>query len=116
MHRLLLPALFVLAPLASGCETSITPAGAQVREAAPESVTNCVFLGTVFGSASSFDWKLPTVENAQSDALNRAGDMGATHIVWTSLSGGRGPVALARVYRCSAAGHDAAHQTRNVQQ
>jgi hypothetical protein len=81
-----------LAALVSGCAPSLTLAAGQIHEAPPESVSQCRFLGTVIGTARY---------GAMTDALNRAGEKGATHVVWLSVSGGRGPTAMARAYQCS---------------
>jgi flavin-binding protein dodecin len=87
--------LFFLALLGPGCAPSLTMAAAQIREAPPEGVGQCVFLGTVVGRARH------RVDDAKTDALNRAADRGATHLVWLSVSGGRGATAMGRAYRCS---------------
>jgi hypothetical protein len=84
--------LFGFPSLVPGCAPSLTLAGAQVHEAPPEAVSQCTFLGTVVGNARY---------GPMTDVLNRAGEKGATHIVWLSVSGGRGATALARAYRCS---------------
>jgi hypothetical protein len=62
------------AALASACVASLSPAGAPIREAAPEGVTDGEFLGTVIGGPEGFNE--PTIENAKIDALNRAAEMG----------------------------------------
>jgi hypothetical protein len=80
------------ASLVSGCAPSLTLGGAQVREVPPEAVSQCRFLGTVVGNARY---------GPMTDALNRAGEKGATHIVWLSVSCGRGATAMARAYRCA---------------
>jgi len=56
-----------------------------------------VFLGTVVGDV---DGPL-SIRDAKTEALNRAGEKGATNIGWVSVSGGRGPTAMGRAYRCS---------------
>jgi hypothetical protein len=78
--------------LVSGCAPSLTLGGAQVREVPPEAVSQCRFLGTVVGNARY---------GPMTDALNRAGEKGATNVVWLSVTGGRGATAVARAYRCS---------------
>jgi hypothetical protein len=91
--------LLCLASLASGCAPALSPAGAQLREAAPEAVGECVFLGTVVGNVGRFD---PSpIDDAKIDALNRAAERGASRVVWESVSAGRGATAMARAYRCS---------------
>ncbi len=82
-----------VASLVSGCAPSLTLAGAQVHEAPPEAVSQCRFLGTVVGNARY---------GPMTDAVNRAGEKGATHVVWLSVSGGRGARAMGRAYQCSA--------------
>lgn len=93
---LMLP-LLALVPLASGCVT-LTPAAARLREAAPEGVTQCAFQGTVIGVDNKASFGGSTVERAKTDALNRAAERGATHVVWLSVSGN---TAMARAYQCS---------------
>jgi hypothetical protein len=83
----------------SGCAPALSPAGAQLREAAPEAVGECMFLGTVVGNVGRFD---PSpIDDAKIDALNHAAEKGASRVVWASVSAGRGATAMARAYRCS---------------
>jgi hypothetical protein len=70
----------------------LSPAADRIEEAAPESVGKCAFLGTVIGGGM-------TVQDAQTDAMNRAANRGATHIVWVSVVQGRA-TAMARAYSC----------------
>jgi hypothetical protein len=91
--------LLCLASVASGCAPALSPAGAQLREAAPDAVGECMFLGTVVGNVGRFD---PSpIDDAKIDALNRAAAKGASRVVWASVSAGRGATAMARAYRCS---------------
>jgi hypothetical protein len=78
------------------CGSSLTQAGAQIREADPPRVAQCVFLGTVVGHVGRFH---PSpIQDAETEALNAAAGKGATHVVWVSLTGA---TASARAYRCS---------------
>jgi|HubBroStandDraft_1064217.scaffolds.fasta_scaffold00177_28 hypothetical protein len=82
-----------------GCGSSLTVGSAHIREADPERVGQCAFLGTVVGHAGSFDSS--PVHDAQTEALNAAAEKGATRVVWVSLSVSRGATAFARAYQCS---------------
>jgi hypothetical protein len=97
MPRFVIFALIGFVSLASACAPSLTHAGAQIREAAPEGVTQCVFLGTVIDDSGQ-----SAIEFARIDALNRAAERGTTHVVWVSVSASHGATAMARAYRCEA--------------
>jgi hypothetical protein len=93
------PSLTAVLAALEGCGVSLTAAATQVRDTAPELVTGCSFVGTVVGEATPPQG----VNDAMKDALNKAAERGATHVVWVGANGGRGPVAMARAYRCSIA-------------
>jgi hypothetical protein len=92
-----LPAVLAVTFLACG-GVELTAAGARVRDAPPEGTARCSFMATLVGRSP---WG---TESAMNDALNKAAQMGATDVVWVSVSGGghATPLAMARAYRCPA--------------
>jgi hypothetical protein len=88
-----------LAPFVASCAASLSGPASQIHEAPPEGVASCQFLGTVVGE------HFPrSIEDAQTEALNRAAERGANTVVWVSVSDSHHSTAMARAYRCSAEG------------
>jgi len=79
-----------------GCST-LTPAGAAVRESSGRGLEACEYLGEFVGRA-------PAPHDAQIDALNAAGAGGATVVVWDQVGAPtwptRGTYISAKGYRC----------------
>jgi len=104
MKSLLAPAalLACLGLFLPGCVTTRTAAAAKVKDADEGKVANCTYLGEVSGTSdSSFVMASGTsVENAKSDAAEKAASMGATHIVWGTFSGGRYTTIPGQAYKC----------------
>jgi hypothetical protein len=76
----------------------VTPA----RLAKASEVTGCRLLGEVKGHAEpSKSGNAPLARmTARDDMLQRAGEMGATHVVFRNFLGNRRPVAMGNAYQC----------------
>ncbi|GGF52862.1 hypothetical protein GCM10011332_02640 [Terasakiella brassicae] len=77
----------------NACETStnIKPIDYGVVVAAQKDVEECTLLGDVHGVSSLYGLFVEQgTTNARNQALNKAGEMGATHIVWGQFVGGHG--------------------------
>ena len=75
---------------------------ANIIPADPKDVVSCKLLGAVEGSSGWGNIAASAgMENAKTEALERASQLGATHIVWTNIAGGYAPYATAKAYRCS---------------
>ena len=84
----------------SGCVSTLTRDGMMVRVTDGAGVKGCKFLDTL---SSSSGWGASGgVDIAKIDVLNEAGDIGATHVVFTGMN----PIFIAsveaRAYRCEA--------------
>lgn len=99
--HLLLPTLIVLIIMA-GCSTRITPRAAAVIDADEAMVNRCAFLGNVQGSSGWGNLAASVgMENAKTEAREKAATLGATHIVWGNISGGYSPYVSGRAYLCN---------------
>lgn len=95
---LILAALFMAA-----CSTTPSKEAAQIIEADERGTENCKFLGTVEGSSNYGGLAAQEVglKRAKNEALEKAYELGATHIVWGNTSKGYwGGNAAGRAYRC----------------
>ena len=88
----------------------VPKAGAEVRKADMKMVENCKYLGEVKGcdyERYTTDWRRADkyreiqITNARYEALQKAGALGATHIVWTGETTGERPCAHGIAYDCS---------------
>jgi hypothetical protein len=81
---------------------SLSPQAKAIMDADDHLVANCKFLGNVHGSSG---WGGLAggvgVENAKNGARENAAELGATHVVWVSESGGLVSSGLARAYACA---------------
>jgi hypothetical protein len=95
-----------------GCSSHvhIPQAGADVKKADMKMVENCKYLGEVEGcdyERYTTDWRRADkyreiqILNARYEALQKAGALGATHIVWTGETAGKRPCAQGIAYDCS---------------
>jgi hypothetical protein len=95
--------LFVLLAVTSGC-ASISPAAAKIREADKASVSGCKHLGEVTGTSAvgteSAVLYHTGKDNAKKDALEKAAQLGGTHVVWRPLIDARPIIAVCDVYLC----------------
>jgi len=74
----------VLAALSSSaCSTALTPTARKIQQVDASRVAECKFVGKIFGNNG---WEglsaSPGIEPARVQALNEAGELGATHVVW----------------------------------
>jgi hypothetical protein len=75
---------------------------AQPKEATSVAVESCNYFDTIEGSSGygkKFEWK----SYAKLDAINKATEKGASHIVWERFTpvGAFNGVAVAKVYKCN---------------
>jgi hypothetical protein len=104
MRRAPIPAclLIVVVTFAiGGCATPLSSKASAVREADESMVAGCTYLGDVAGTSGWGNLAASAgIENAKHEAMEKAAALGATHIVWRSLTGGYSPTATGRAYRC----------------
>jgi hypothetical protein len=88
----------------SGCSMAPTERAAAVRDADDRMVASCQYVGDVEGSSG---WGGPLtgkqgMNNSHNEARDKAAALGATHVVWTSVSGNMhdGSMVSAKAYRC----------------
>ena len=90
----------------SGC-ASLSPTAANIKEAGKETVSACKYLGEVTGTSKVGSESAVLYhtgkDNAKKDALEKAAQLGGTHIVWRPLIDARPIVATCDVYLCGEA-------------
>jgi hypothetical protein len=95
--------LFVLFLAMSGC-ASLSPAAAKIKEAGKDSVSECKYLGEVTGTSrvgtESAALYHTGKDNAKKEALEKAAQLGGTHIVWRPVIDARPIIATCDVYLC----------------
>jgi len=86
----------------NGCATSRSAGAIRVQEADKTAVANCSYLGEVEGASGwgGFLGASTGKENAKNEALEKAVQLGATHVVWTDVGGFFVPSATGRAYKC----------------
>lgn len=106
---LITAALIVLNGCASPSPGVIPRAGADVRNADMKTVVDCTYLGEVEGCyqvqytsdrRTADEYRDIQINNARYEALQKAGSLGATHIVWTGETGTEWLCAHGRAYDC----------------
>lgn len=96
--RTLLPAVLLVLV---GCATTLSAKGRTIQETDPAHVSSCAPLGLVSGSSSQGNLLASAgMRNAQNEAIEKAADRGATHVVWQQIAAGYSPSASAMAYRC----------------
>jgi hypothetical protein len=98
-------AVFGLALAAVGCDklpqSPLKLLDPGVKEASQREVNLCEFVGQVEGKALTRHAQGTSMrEIAKGDALKKAANLGATHIVWKEVTDGPRPRAVGRAYRC----------------
>jgi len=87
----------------SGC-ASLSPGAAKIREAEKATVSECKYLGEVTGTSKVGSESAVLYhtgkDNAKKDALEKAAQLGGTHIVWRPLIDARPIIATCDVYLC----------------
>jgi len=95
--------LFVLFLVMSGC-ASLSPSAAKIKETGKENVSGRNYLGEVTGTSKVGSESAVLYhtgkDNAKKDALEKAAQLGGTHIVWRPLIDARPVVAICDVYLC----------------
>ena len=85
----------------TGCATTKSALATKVLDADEKVVSNCKYLGEVTGTSGWGNLAASTgINNAKNEAFEYAAGLGATHIVWTQISGGYSPFVNGRAYRC----------------
>lgn len=87
--------------LLAGCATTLSASAAKVQDADNKMIAYCKFVGNVQGSSGWGNVAATTgMQNSKNEAMEEAATLGATHIVWDNISGGRTPFASGRAYKC----------------
>lgn len=85
----------------TGCATTKSAMAAKVLEADERTVSNCKYVGDVAGTSGWGNLAASTgIKSAKTEAFEQAASLGATHVVWTQISGGYSPFVNNRAYRC----------------
>lgn len=94
-------ALTVAVVFVSSCSSTASLSAMKVKPADQKTVQSCDYLGDVQGS-SGFGGVAASqgMDNAKIEAKESAAIMGATHIVWSNISGGFSPSAFGKAYKC----------------
>lgn len=88
--------------LTTGCATTLNEKAETLAEADANQVSKCKFLGDVQGSKfSGLAFAESGLKDAKNEVKNNAADLGATHIVWGSISTGATQFASAKAYNCN---------------
>ena len=103
----------ILSPVLIGCSTTTLPVTethtedkkekvVSVKPATEEQVKTCEYLDDIIGTSSFYGvFATKGIKNAKEEAINKATDIGATHIVWKSNSLTYGSTAITGMaYRC----------------
>ena len=86
----------------SGCATTLSSQAMRIHDADTNMIGNCNYIGEVHGSSGWGNIAASTgIRNAKNEAREQASAMGATHIVWTNLSGGYSPFVSGKAYSCN---------------
>jgi len=93
----------VLLSVMSGC-ASLSPSAAKIKEADKDTVAECKYLGEVTGTSNVGSESAVLYHtgkaNAKKEALEKAAQLGGTHIVWRPLIEARPIIAICDVYLC----------------
>ena len=95
--------LFFVILVQFGCSTTPTGWAAKILEADDRGVENCKFVGNVEGSLAygGLFAQETGLKRAKIEGLEKAADLGATHLVWLNAEKGfTGADANGRAYRC----------------
>ncbi len=88
----------------AGCASSLTEAGSRVRPVYDADLDHdrCKSLGEVsaWSAHGGTEGSALGVQNAKTDVINQAAEMGATHLVWLGASGGFTSNAKGIAYKC----------------
>lgn len=87
-----------------GCATSLTTQASRIKISEISEVKNCRLLGEITGSSQQGGLLMQESgkQNAKNEALNQAGNMQATNVVFDQAEGGfMGGHAHGRAYKCN---------------
>lgn len=93
--------LIVVMVFVSSCSSTASLSAMAIKPADQKTVDLCDYLGDVQGS-SGFGGVAASkgMDNSKIEAKENAAKMGATHIVWSNISGGFSPSAFGKAYKC----------------
>jgi hypothetical protein len=100
--RLLTVGAIVTAALLAACATTQPSSTDSIVQTSDEAVAGCRYLGNVSGRAAAGMTQGQDVPNstAKARALERAAELGATHVVWYGVTGVDPTRAEGRAYEC----------------
>lgn len=85
----------------SGCATTLSSQAMRIHDADTNMIGKCNYIGEIHGSSGWGNLAASTgIQNAKNEAREQASAMGATHIVWTNISGGYSPFVTGKAYNC----------------
>ena len=85
----------------AGCATSLSSRAMKVQDADMTIMERCKFVGDVQGSSGWGNLAASAgMQNAKNEAREQASELGATHVIWTSVAGGYSPFATGKAYMC----------------
>lgn len=97
--RAVTPLLFT--GLMIGCAAQPSPEAQRIVDARAQDVRNCEEVGEVQGSASGFSLSpAAAMTRARNEALEKAAEQRATHVVWHDVEEGMTPWVRGTAYRC----------------
>src|SRR5215469_5823421 len=95
-------ASMTLITLLAGCATILSGRAAKIADTDETSVSGCEFVGQVMGSSGWGNLATATgMEKARNEARMDAAKLGATDIVWRSVSVGYSPYVSGTAYVCN---------------
>ena len=95
-------ASMTLIALLAGCATVLSARAAKIADTDETSVAGCEFVGQVNGSSGWGNLAASTgMEKARNEARVNAAKLGATDIVWRSVSVGYSPYVSGTAYVCN---------------
>jgi len=91
----------ILSIVVVGCATTRSKEGMKIQEADEATVINCKYAGDVHGSSGWGNLAASTgIQNAKNEGMEMAARLGASHVVWTTVTGGYSPFVSGRAYLC----------------
>lgn len=85
----------------SSCATTLSSAASRIQPADQSTIAGCTFVGDVSGSSGWGNLAASQgMQNAKNEGLERAANMGATHVIWANIAGGYSPYATGKAYKC----------------
>ncbi|MDH5612242.1 MAG: DUF4156 domain-containing protein [Gammaproteobacteria bacterium] len=95
-------AIIITISLLTGCATTLSDKALSVQLADTNMVKECQLLNTVEGSSTVSGLMISQgIQNARNEAIEKAAELGATHIVITNSIGGSSPYVSGNAYKCN---------------